>query len=81
MKSTLLAPIQPPSIQRSRRPNGLPYRHRCRRVSQGEEGVCAQVTPMGYVSDIPLPPVVVRIWGYNSERFVDRPTELLPAVG
>lgn len=35
-----------------------------------------QVTPMGYVSDIPLPPVVVRIWGHNSERFVDRPTEL-----
>ena len=34
-----------------------------------------QVNPMGYVSDQPLPPVVVRIYGRNSEVFVNRPAE------
>mmetsp|Transcript_37172 Transcript_37172/g.71279 ORF Transcript_37172/g.71279 Transcript_37172/m.71279 type:complete len:251 (-) Transcript_37172:229-981(-) len=35
-----------------------------------------KVTPVGYVSDVPLPPVVVRIFGQNSENFVNRPAEI-----
>ncbi|KAK3241540.1 hypothetical protein CYMTET_48703 [Cymbomonas tetramitiformis] len=48
-----------------------------RHVEGGITNVLFKVTPVAYVSDVPLPPVIVRIFGSGSDHFIDRNTELL----